>query len=411
MKNLLWKIGVGVTLLPLLNSGFAYAAATPSTEGTASALDQAVTWMQQHEAKKMHGWTAIVTYAGTGVHPAEIWSKSELLGLKASTDYSRVILAMLASGLDPHQYDQLNLVQKLAQSQITTGQNAGKFADNVDGTGTSLINNQSYAIIALEDAGNAHYNRIAAANWLIGQQNSDGGFGYSSKYHTSDTDDTAAAIVALSLLGYDSQSTPIQRALTYLKSQQTSDGGFKNGGKTSNADSTGVALDALAALGIRPSSWSVDGHDPVSALISLRDAQSGGFKYDNTGSEWSGVSGLSTRDAVFGLASASSQESIYQRLHFVTFDHLNAYWEKIYLSGGAWDHHKWKSWSALRPMAIAGTYVSQLTSNWQTVIHQHGQYTRAGGQSTWQSWDSSMALQALENSFGWDTLHLNLMQQ
>lgn len=364
-------------------------------------------WLLTNGGTANQDWAAIAGYAAGLPESVPQLSaakmQAEIPSLKATTDYARFILALLAEGFNPHRFAGRNFVAELANAQIKTGADAGKFADNINGTGTDLINSQSWAIMALEDAGGASYNRTAAATWLIRQQNKDGGFGYSRTYNTSDADDTAAAIVALTLLGYHSNSAPIEHALAYLKTQQTPDGGFKNGATTSNSDSTGVVADALAAVGINPLSWTQPGGNPISALLGFHDPKSGGFNYDNTGQSWSGVSAYSTRDGVLGLSAYLSGHSVYQRLHFTTLNFLNPYWEHIRQQHGMWLWHHWYTWQQILPMAVAGSYSYELTPAWQRVLQARGQ-TVAG---RFEAWDIHLATGALAARFGWDTLYMN----
>lgn len=385
------------------NSAFG-STARPQIESEAQA---GAKWLIANGGAANQDWAAVAAYAACATVAVPQLSAAKMTAeipkLKATTDYARFILALLAEGQDPHQFAGKNFVAALAKAQIQTGLDAGKFADNIDGTGTDLINSQAWAIIALEDAGGVTYNRAAAAKWLISQQNKDGGFGYSHQYNTSDADDTASAVVALTLLGYGANSTPVAQALAYLKTQQTSDGGFKNGASTSNADSTGVVTDALEAAGINPLSWTQKDGNPVSALLKFYDAKSGGFNYDNTGQSWSGVSAFSTRDAVLGLGAFLSGHSIYQRLHFTTLNYLNPYWQHVRQQHGLWLWHHWYTWQKIRPMAVAGSYSYDLTPEWQKVIQNHGKKENGG----FESWDIHLATEALAAKYGWDSLHLN----
>jgi len=299
-----------------------------------------VTWLVNHGLPANRDWTAIASYAASAPELSSVGMTAEVSALKVTTDDARFILALLAEGQDPHQFDGRNFVATLANTQLKSGLDAGKFADNLDGSGTDLINVQAWTITALEDAGGAAYDRVAAGNWLLAQQNSDGGFGYSRTYPASDADDTASAIVALSLLGYPANSGPMAKALAFLKTQQTSDGGFKNGASSSNSDTTGVVIDALLAVGVSPLTWTQANGNPITALLHLYDSQSGGFNYDNAGSSWSGVSTYSTRDAVIGLGAFLSGHSVYQRLHWSKLETLNPYWTKVYEHNGLWlSHH------------------------------------------------------------------------
>lgn len=395
-------------------------AASGSANGTTSNPWQAVvgpdlttaaTYMNTKGAAKLPFWTEVADYAATGTFAKHTWKASDFAGLKAGTDYAKAILGVLATGQDPHQVAGVDLVSKLAASQLTSGDNEGKFADNIDGTGTDLINNQAWTIIALEDAGGANYNRAEAALWLIQHQNQDGGFGYSTKYSSSDPDDTASAIIALRLLGFSADSKPVVDAVQYLQSQQAADGGMMNGSKSGNSDSTGVTLDALASIGVAPTAkaWQAKDGNLMISLMGDYDQKSGGFKYDNSGSSWSGVSAMSTRDAIFGLAATKTGESVYQRLEAQQLTQLNPYWSKIYAAGGAWFNHQWKPWSDLRSMALAGSYVTELTPQWQAVMKAHGMKVQSGSKTVWQAWGPQLANEALQQSFGLDTVHLNLL--
>ncbi|MCL6452095.1 MAG: hypothetical protein K6T78_00530 [Alicyclobacillus sp.] len=419
MKKAIWTTGLMV-LVSVSAAPAAFAASstgasgqvtgavpTVSTAKVQSDLKAAVAWMNKNGASSLPFWVDVADFAATGSFTKETWTKASFAKLSASTDYAKAILGVLASGQDPHDVAGINLVAKLAASQLTSGDNTGKFADNIDGTGTDLINNQAWAIIALEDAGGAHYNRAAAAMWLLSKQNQDGGFGYSTQYSTSDPDDTAAALVALRLLGFGQGDPAVAKALAYLKTQQAKDGGFENGATTSNSDSTGVTIDALTAYGIPASSWTVASGTPVTALLADFNAASGGFNYDNTGGEYSGVSAMSTRDAIFGLAAFATSQSVYQRLQAKPLTYLNPYWTKIYEAGGGWANHHWETWAELRPMAIAGSYLSDLTPAWQKVVKDRGMYVEQGGKRVFEAWDAKLATEALTASFGLDTAHLN----
>ena len=411
MKKQLTLTGVSAALAlgMVVPAALAAQTGTTSTATLSAEKTSAVAWMQKNAVSQMPDWTAVATYAATGNFANITFPKSYVSGLKSSTDYARAILGVLATGGDPHSFQGVNLVAKLAATQLTSGSNEGKFTDNIDKTGTDMINNQAWAIIALEDAGGVTYNRAAAAMWLISHQNKDGGFGYSAQYNTSDADDTAAAVVALGLLGFTKDSKPVSAALQYLKTQQAADGGFVNGATTSNSDSTGVTIDALESAGIPAANWTAKDGNPVSALLSFYDKASGGFNYDNTGSEWSGVSAMSTRDSIFGLSAVQTGKSVYQRLHYRRLNWLNSYWSHIYASGGAWFNHQWIAWPQLRSMAIAGSYLSDLTPEWQKVVAARGEWVTQNGHRTWMTWGPALANEALTQSFGLDTLHLSLI--
>jgi hypothetical protein len=401
----------GSRLLTAVLAAFTLAASVPSAEAASISTktlqkdaSAAAEWLAKNG--KDHEWKPVARFAGLGTWQSTTWTTSQLAKLKTTTDYAKLILAMLASGQDPHRFHGKDYVAALARAQITSGSDKGKIADYPNRTGSDIYTSQMWGIIALEDAGGAHYDRAAAAKWLIAHQNKDGGFGSSRQYSSSDPDDTASAIVALSLLGYGKDSAPVTKALAYLKTAQNADGGFGTFG-TSNSDSTAFVIDALTALGLNPDSWTKSHGVPSSALVSFFDSKSGGFRWDNSNSQWSGVNEMSTKDGLFGLGALIWHKSVYQRLHWRTLSSLNPYWTNIKKHGGMWYNHHWLTWKQVQPMAVAGSYVSQLTPKWQAVVKVHGMYVQSGKKKVWHPWDATLALQALNESFGQNTVHLN----
>jgi hypothetical protein len=76
-------------------------------------------------------------------------------------------------------------------------------------------------------------------------------------------------------------TSTIQRALSYLHSQQMANGGFASGmGTTTNAGSTVWTLQAIRAAGQNPTgaAWKKGGKTPIAFLLSLQ-AGSGAFYY------------------------------------------------------------------------------------------------------------------------------------
>ena len=94
----------------------------------------------------------------------------------------------------------------------------------------------------------------AAARWLAGQQNADGGFGFAHARRVgSDVDDTAAALQALTAAGIRPGPAPA-RAAAFLVRAQNLDGGYpQQPGGASNAQSTAWAIQGLIAAGGTPS--------------------------------------------------------------------------------------------------------------------------------------------------------------
>lgn len=87
------------------------------------------------------------------------------------------------------------------------------------------------SIIAIERSAPKKYTKeiTRACEWLIKNQNTDGGWSFSGitgDKLLSDADDTALAIYALFLSGINKENTSIQEGLEWLKAHQSADGGW-----------------------------------------------------------------------------------------------------------------------------------------------------------------------------------------
>lgn len=172
-------------------------------------------------------------------------------------DLERTILLVSAAGLRPRAFAGHDLVAALT----------ARFAR--DGSVLQQSNLTAFGILALRAAGTPRANprlRDAAA-WLARQQNRDGGFGFATRGGGSDVDDAAAAVQALVAAG--GHDAKIARAVAFVRRNQNPDGGFPLlPGGSSNAQSTGWAIQAFVAAGVRPAA--VRRRGSRSALAYLR---------------------------------------------------------------------------------------------------------------------------------------------
>lgn len=145
---------------------------------------------------------------------------------------------------------------------------------------------QSLAIVGL--LANGKTPDANAINWLLAQQCPDGGF---TAYRadttkpcdpkSEDENATAAAIQALVV-----SHKPTATALAALKKFQLADGGFYDsaafGAPASDANSTGLALSALAAVGVDPTMVTNNGKtaDDYLRSIQIACAATGGGAFD-----------------------------------------------------------------------------------------------------------------------------------
>jgi len=210
-----------------------------------------------------------------GTNPTIVDYLAANAGSASSTnDYSRMILAIAASGEDPADFGGQNFLSLLEAAYDGT-----QIGD------ASLLNDDYWGVMALVSAGVDTTSSSAiqdSVSFILSNQNTDGGWSWGAG-QDSDADDTAAAIMALIATGQSPSSTPIADALVYLKSIQMPNGGFESWGSTNSAtDSWGI--DGIAAAGQNPidTAWrSVDGKDPVDDLLTFQNIN-GSFNWTET---------------------------------------------------------------------------------------------------------------------------------
>lgn len=184
------------------------------------------------------------------------------------TDYERHVLGLIALNQSADRYQQSIL-------------------NRFDGTqfgAPTLINDDIFAMLALDALGCCQTEMQAAADFIISKQDQQTG-------RISGPDLTAAAIRALRTI-YSENHEAIAKAREYLKSQQESDG--RIGGSIVDIDTTSWTLDALGTMGETTlGSWFTDsGETPLSHVLSKQEAD-GSFGMQNR--VWS------TAYAVLGL--------------------------------------------------------------------------------------------------------------
>lgn len=192
---------------------------------------------------------------------------------KSATNYAKSILALTAGGKDPASFGNENYVEKL-KSYFQNSQ----FGDE------NLLNDDIWAVLALGSVGQENLSQVQTAkDYIINHQNSDGGWGYGISA-PSDTNDTAAALMALLEAGIQNSSSVIQKALAYLKSAQNEDGGFSySAGFVSDSCSDAWVTSAIYKLGQDPATdWVKNSRNVLQSLKSFQDAD-GGFWWQKAG--------------------------------------------------------------------------------------------------------------------------------
>jgi len=204
-------------------------------------------------------------------------------------EYAKSILALTAVGENPYTFGNVNYVSQLQ----------GFYQNNQIGDEAMLMDD-SFGILALSAAGlDSGMVEIAnAKNYLIANQNNDGGWGYNLGV-SSDTNSTAIIIVALVEAGVSVENSAISDGLNYLSEIQNNDGGWGwSQGSDSDTDSTSWVVWAIAKVGQEPGLWGDNGNNPIAFITALENPDgSFGRMASNTSANL-----MATQDAVIALS-------------------------------------------------------------------------------------------------------------
>jgi energy-coupling factor transport system substrate-specific component len=241
---------VGLALAALVIAGGAVmATATPAAAGTG----QAVRYLERAQnpdgglgpdassssSQLYTGWAAL-GLAAADVNPRDVvsrgrstidYTKRNAESLNRTGDLSRTILLLEAAGVSPRSFAGRDLVAELRSRRAR------------DGSYDDLVNQTSFAILALRAAGAGS---PRSAHWLEEQQNRDGGFGFSGG--ESSGEDTGYVLQALAVSGRGGGDVA-REAVRYMKRVQDGSGGFNGVGTPVNAPATAFAVQGLLAVG------------------------------------------------------------------------------------------------------------------------------------------------------------------
>lgn len=212
----------------------------------------------------------------------------------SATDWESRILAIVATDGDPTNFGGVNYVQNLE-----TFYNNNQIGD------TCALNDDIFGLLALVASGTSSSTQIKqdTLNFIVSKQDStDGGFSWSAPscpWYGTAADMTAAAIQSLQAakdngLTNANLDDAITKAKNYLLANQNGDGGFGYFG-SSDADTTGWILMALNALGMKDSSQATNAKN----YLSSTQQADGGFL------SWSGSDSTTTSQALIALAGKS----------------------------------------------------------------------------------------------------------
>lgn len=222
----------------------------------------------------------------------------------SATDYAKTILALAAVGENPATFGSLDYIDKLKAYH----------GDNQMGD-IGLLNDDIWSILALASVGQVDSVQATDAKFfLIANQNIDGGWGYAVGVD-SDTNDTAAAIMALIEAGLSPSNTIITNAVNYLATAQNDDGGFGyQPGSDSDSGSDSWVISALYKIGQQPTDWKIGNENktPIDHLESLQDVDGGFWWVPEGTSEWNNKA--MTPYAVIALSEKSYPVGYYQTI-------------------------------------------------------------------------------------------------
>lgn len=252
-------------------------------------------------------WSAIA-FTANGIDAATV--KNPTVSLKdfllsdvpgdssSATDWEPRILAIVAIGENPTNFGGTNFVAHLES-----------FYNNNQIGDMCSLNDDIFGVLAFTAAGTTANTQIKqeSLNFLISKQDStDGGFGFSAPgcdYYSTSADMTSAAIQALIYakqngLTNSGLDDAITKAKNYLIANQNSDGGFGYYG-SSDTDTTGWALMAFNALGMNDS---VQVTGARNWLVSQQSATDGGIMAYDYGANASVSNASTTAQAMIALS-------------------------------------------------------------------------------------------------------------
>ncbi|TAJ45829.1 ABC transporter substrate-binding protein [Methanofollis fontis] len=203
-------------------------------------------------------------WAVNGTSAIDYWKYSDdTVNPDGTAELGKMVTVISAAGENPHDFGGYDYLTTLRGRMNPNGQ----FGD--------FIYTTYWGILGLVSAGE---DVALSVSWLKDQQNDDGGYGWMPGAE-SDSDDTAAVVMALVAAGVPKTDPSVTGALDYLRAHQMEDGGFNYGGSSSsNAASAGWVIQAIVAAGEDPSGWSKNGYDVVSALADLQQPD-GSFRW------------------------------------------------------------------------------------------------------------------------------------
>jgi energy-coupling factor transport system substrate-specific component len=265
--------GVAMLLAVLALALVAPAAARASAATQAASVGRALLWLEGQQrpsggfaadagrepGAEMTGW-AMLAMAAAGRNPLDVtkggnspvdFLRSHLDEAKDAGDVARTILALEASGVDPHDFAGENLVARLLSERRQNGSYQGWPATS------------AYAVLALRAVGDDGATGPTVA-WLRKVQGKDGGWG--NRPGDASTAEITGGV--LQVLTPGSQAS--DRALAYLRDGKRANGGFASRSDlAADSQATAWACEGLLASGKDPASFG-PGKSSLAYLLDLQ---------------------------------------------------------------------------------------------------------------------------------------------
>lgn len=273
---------------------------------------------------------AVLALAAAGRNPASVRndeglnaldylaSQAEGYAAQGASSAGKLAVGVASAGIDPAGFGGVDLVQKISATYDVASGRFGAAGSTWD---------QAWAMLGLAAAGETI--PLSATLALEAAQLAGGGWGFDAAA-AADVDSTALAMQALAAAGRGQESPAVQAGLAFLRSVQTDDGGFPGYDGLTSASATGLALQALAAIGEQGTGLAWTGAisgtasvnpllrpTPVDALLALQSVDGGfaGFSGANDPfATYQALPGLVARPYA-ALAAAPARTARWQAQH------------------------------------------------------------------------------------------------
>ncbi len=188
----------------------------------------------------------------------------------AALSLSKSILALRAAGLQPGSISLPDGGERDFVAELLGTYENGQFG------GEAYINDDIWAIIALDSVGYAGEEVDRASDYVAAHQGPSGGVGYGADQVGTSPDSTGAALIALAPREYPLFQA---NALDYLENTQVEEGAHRGCWSGSQADSESTVWAALGVLAAGEDliDWSIDGQTPTGCLFTTQ-CDNGAFK-------------------------------------------------------------------------------------------------------------------------------------